>query len=294
VSTIEVEGRALTLSSLDKVLWPQTGFTKGEMLEYYGAVSPALLPHLHGRPLTMGRFPEGVEGRGFAQNECRGRPDWVATEPIRLRNGVVRNYCLVNDLPSLLWVANQGAIELHPYLWASGDPRPTALVVDLDPAPPAGLAECRAVALAAREVLREHGLESIVKTSGSAGLHLFVPLDGKAGFPETKPFAGFVSEDLAARLPGLVVTRQTRSRAGTVLVDWLQNDPMRSTVAPYSLRSTRRPQVSTPVSWHEVEAGVPLVFGPREVLERLKRVGDLFGPVLELRQALPAPASLRV
>jgi bifunctional non-homologous end joining protein LigD len=293
VTTLEVEGRALTLSSLNRVLWPEAGFTKGQMLEYYRAVSAVLLPHLRGRPLTMGRFPDGVDGRGFAQNECRGCPDWLPTEPIRLRNGIVRNYCLVNDLPSLLWVANQGAIELHPYLWLSGHPRPTTLVVDLDPAPPADLADCRTVALEARELLGSHGLQSVVKTSGSAGLHLFVPLDGRAGFPKTKPFARGLAEELALRLPALVATRQTRSRAGTVLVDWLQNDPMRSTVAPYSLRATRWPQVSTPVSWAEVESGRPLVFGPREVLERLERVGDLFRSVLELRQALPASASLR-
>ena len=291
--TIEVDGRAVTLSSLEKVLWPEMGFTKGRMLDYYRAVAPTLLPHLHGRPVTMGRFPDGVEGRGFAQNECRGRPDWLSTEPIRLRNGAVRNYCLVNDLPSLLWVVNQGSIELHPYLWLAGEPRPTTLVVDLDPTAPAGLRECRTVALEARRVLAADGLEAFVKTSGGAGLHLYVPLDGQAGFEETKKYAGVLAEEVAKRLPQLVTTRQLRSgRAGKVLVDWLQNDPMRSMVAPYSLRATRRPQVSTPVTWDEVEADDELVFGPDESLERLDQLGDVFRPVLELRQALPASASL--
>jgi len=294
VTVVEVEGRQVALSSLDKVLWPETGFTKRQLLDYYERIAPVLLPHLRERPLTLGRFPDGVEGPGFAQNECRGRPAWVATQPIPLKSGVVRHYCLVNDLPSLLWVANLGTIELHPYL-APGARRdhPLALVLDLDPAPPAGLAECRSVALRARDALAAVGLRCFAKTSGAAGLHVFAPLDGNARFSDTKAFARRLAETLEQEMPELVVTTQSRAaRGGKVLVDWLQNDPMRSTVAPFSLRATRRPQVSTPVAWAEVEAGSAAVFEPEQVLERVERLGDLFRGVLELRQRLPASASL--
>lgn len=294
MTVVEVEGRQVALSSLDKVLWPETGFTKRQLLDYYERVAPVLLPHIRDRPLTLGRFPDGVDGPGFAQNECRGRPEWVATQPIRLKSGIVRHYCVVNDLPSLLWVANLGTIELHPYL-APGARRehPLALVLDLDPTPPAGLTECRSVALRAREALDAIGLRSLAKTSGAAGLHVFVPLDGDARFSETKAFARRLAETVEQEMPELVVTTQSKAtRAGKVLVDWLQNDPMRSTVAPYSLRATQRPQVSTPVGWAEVEAGASAVFDPEQVLDRVERLGDLFRPVLELRQSLPASASL--
>jgi bifunctional non-homologous end joining protein LigD len=281
------------LTSLEKVLWRRTGFTKGEMIEYYRAAAPALVPHLAWRPVTLGRFPDGVEGPGFAQNECRGRPDWLQTVEIQLRSGEIRRYCLVNDLPSLLWVANLGTIELHPYLRRAGRlDQPTAMVLDLDPTPPATFGDCCRVALAARRLLEGEGLISVAKTSGAAGLHVFVPLNSEGTFAATKSFARVLAERLAAAAPALVATRMTRSgRAGKVLVDWLQNDPMRSTVAPYSLRAMPWPSVSTPVSWQEVEAAArhdePPAFGPQDVLERLERLGDLFAPALETVQRVP-------
>ena len=277
MTAVEADGRRIALTSLDKVLWPRTGFTKRDMIDYYTRIAPVLLPHLRGRPLTLGRFPDGVEGPGFAQNECRGCPDWLETHPITLKSGVVRRYCVLEDLPSLLWVANLGTIELHPYLWrTTSGGRPSTLVLDLDPLPPAGFDECRRVALRLRELLARDGLTAQPKTSGASGLHVFAPVEGRS-FAETKAAARRLAESLAAEWPGLVAMRQTRAeRHGRVLVDWLQNDPMRSTVAPYSLRATPEPQVSTPLTWAEVERTLDLRFSPGDVLERVAAGGDLF------------------
>lgn len=282
------------LSSLDKVLWPEAAFTKGQMVDYYRRVAPVLLPHLAGRPLVLGRFPAGVEARGFAQTECRGAPAWLRTVPVRLRDGTVRRLCVVEDLRSLLWVANQNAIELHPLpVHADRPDRPVAVVLDLDPAPPAGLLECCEVALRLRELLAAQGLDAVVKGSGSVGLHVYVPLDGRATFGEAKAFARELAARLAAELPERVTDEQRgAARAGRVLVDWLQNDPMRSTVAPYSLRSTLWPTVSTPLRWEELAAALEerrpelLVFLPDDVLERADRIDDPFRPALELEQSL--------
>jgi bifunctional non-homologous end joining protein LigD len=265
------------LTSLDRVLWPRTGFTKGDLLDYYLAVAPILLPHLADRPLTLGRWPLGVEGRGFAQTECRGRPGWLPTMPLRLRSGEVRNYCLVRDVPSLAWVANLGAIELHTYQFRAGRPdEPIALVLDLDPGPGIGLREACRVALLLRERIEEEGMRACVKTSGGLGMHVFVPL----GAPQPGT--------LASERPDLVTADQRpRERRRRVLVDWLQNEPRRSTVAPpYSLRATDVPRVSTPVDWSEVETAAEegdaagLRFSPAEALARVQRRGDLFAPVL--------------
>ena len=293
-AALDVGGRRLAFSSLDKVLWPRAGWTKGRMLDYYAAVAPALLPHLAGRPLTLGRFPDGVEAGGWYQNDCRGSPDWLPTHPVRTRAGKLHRFCVVDDLASLLWVANLGTLELHPFLAPAERPdEPTAVVLDLDPGPPADVVECCRVALGLRAALAGHGLEAWPKTSGSVGLHLYVPLNEPHDYAETKAFARALAVRAAGELDG-VVDRQKRSeRAGRVLVDWLQNDPMRSTVAPYSLRATGWPTVSTPVTWHEVEScaasGRPelLTFDAPAVLERLERLGDLFEAVLCLRQRLP-------
>lgn len=292
---LEVEGRRLTLSSLDKVLWPATGFTKGELLDYYARVAPALLPHLAGRALTLGRFPDGVEGRGFAQVECRGRPAWLRTRALRLRDATLRRYCVVGDLPSLLWVANLDTIELHPFLFrgtrASG---PDAVVFDVDPGPGAGFAECCETGLRLREVLAAQGLAVFAKSSGSRGLHLYLPLGRPHGWQAAKRFARATAERLAAERPGAVTAAPTRaSRVGKVFVDWLQNDPRRSTIAPYSLRATDRPAASTPLSWEEVEWSRSerderlLDLAPAEVIARVERHADLFRPVLDLQQSLP-------
>ena len=292
---LEIGGRRVALTSLDKVLWPAAGFTKRELVEYYAAIAPVLVPHLAERPLTLGRFPQGVDGRGFAQNECRGRPDWVATAELRLRSGERRRYCVVNDSASLLWVANQNTIELHPYLARRDRPdEPTAVVFDLDPAPPADVIACCQVALLLRDELARARLEASVKTSGAEGLHAYVPLNAVHTYAETKAFARSLAARLAAEHPDRIVSTQRRSaRGGKVLVDWLQNDPMRSTVAAYSLRATSWPLVSTPVTFEEVEQALAsrrpelLTFEPAKVVERVERFGDLFAPVLTLAQSLP-------
>jgi bifunctional non-homologous end joining protein LigD len=292
---VELEGRRLSLTSLDKVLWPEAGFTKGHMVDYYRRVAPVLVPHIAGRGLTLGRFPAGVDGAGFAQTECRGRPDWLATQPVRVKMGEVRNYCVVNDLPSLVWIANQGAIELHPFLAPGERPdRPSFVAFDLDPGPGADMTDCCEVAIWLREALSESGLSSFPKTSGSLGLHVFVPLEPSHTYARTKSFARTMAERLAADHPRQVTSRATKSlREGRVLVDWRQNDRSRSTVAVYSLRATPWPTVSTPVSWEEVEhvraARKPelLTFLAGDVLDRVERFGDLFRSVLGAAQALP-------
>jgi bifunctional non-homologous end joining protein LigD len=257
----------VALTNLDRVLWPAAGFTKGDMVSYYRAIAPVLLPHLRGRPLTLWRFPLGVHERGFWQNECRGAPDWLRTTAIR-----GQRFCVVDDERSLLWVANLGTVELHTFPFRLEEPeRPLALVLDLDPGPPAGLDECREVAL----LLRERLEAPLVKTSGKGGLHVLAP--PPPSFADAKELARSLAEGLAAERPDLVVSVQRReARRGKVLVDWLQNDPTRATAAPYSLRAARRPVVSTPVTWQEVEHG-PLSFEADEVLARVARLGDLFG-----------------
>jgi bifunctional non-homologous end joining protein LigD len=276
---VAVAGRRLRLTSLDKVLWPATGFTKAQLIDYYVAVAGALLGHLAGRPLTLGRFPDGVDAPGFAQTECRGRPDWMRTRALRLRTGEVRNFCLVDDVPALVWVANLGTIELHPYLAAGEGGEDAALVVfDLDPAPGAGMLEAARVALDLRSALDQAGLVACAKTSGGTGMHVYVPLNLPHRYDDVRDYAA----DTAARLG-----------SERVEIDWRQNHPRRSTIAPYSLRAADRPQVSAPVTWSEVEAAVgagagqALDFSPADVMRRVQEHGDLFDPVLELTQRLP-------
>jgi bifunctional non-homologous end joining protein LigD len=280
-----------TLTNLDRVLWPAAGFTKGDMLAYYEAVAPVLLPHLAGRPLTLGRFPNGIDGPGFATTECRGRPDWMRTVAVPLRSGEVREQCVVDDLGSLLWVANLGSIELHAFpSRAANLEEPAFVVLDLDPGPGTGLADCCRVAIWLREALAEAGLEALPKTSGGLGLHLYVPLAPGQGFPEAKAFAREQATRLATQHPDAVTDRRERSaRAARVLVDWVPNGPRALTVTPYSLRAADIPAVSTPVTWDEVESAEPdqLRFGPAEVVERTRTLGDVFRPILELEQRLP-------
>jgi bifunctional non-homologous end joining protein LigD len=281
VTRVELDGREVALTNLEKVLWPETGFTKGQMIEYYVAVAPVLLPHLEGRPLTLRRFPDGIGGPSWHQNECQGEPDWFPVYETRGREGRRLRFCMVDGLAALVWLANQAAVELHPFLWRVEAPRePTQLVFDLDPGPPAGLVEAARVALALRPLLEELGLEPQAKTSGSLGLHVHAPLPEPT---DTKRLARGLAEVLAAREPELVVGEVRRAaRAGRVYVDWLQNDPTRQTVAPYSLRGLPWPTVATPVRWEEVEQaaeeGRPelLFFTPADVLERVERDGDLF------------------
>jgi bifunctional non-homologous end joining protein LigD len=285
---------APALTNLDRVLWPRDGLTKGGMLEYYRAVAPVLLPHLAGRPLTLRRFPEGVEGPSWYQTNCRGAPPWMRIATVAGRRGGTFSMCVVDDLPALLWVANLGTIELHPHPGTAAAPgRPTWLVFDLDPGEGAGLLQCSEVALIVRARLASSGLASVVKTSGSLGLHVYAAIE-PTDDTRTKAFARAIAEELAAERPELVVATADRGRrARRVYLDWLQNDATRSTVAPYSLRALPWPLVSAPLVWPEVERAVetgdarPLVVDHRGVIARVAELGDPFAPVLG-----PAPALL--
>jgi bifunctional non-homologous end joining protein LigD len=284
MTTVYVEGRELALTNLDKVLFPEVGLTKAQLIEYYVAVAPVLLPHLAGRPLTLRRFPDGVDGVSWHQNECRGEPDWLPVHETRGRGGRPLRFCMVDGLPALVWLANKAVVELHPFLWRVEAPRePTQIVFDLDPGPPAGLLECARVALALRPLLEELGFAPLVKSSGSLGLHVHAPL---AEPLDTKPLARAIAERLAASRPDEVVAEMRRSaRPGRVYVDWLQNDPGRQTVAPYSLRGVPRALVAAPVLWAELEQAVQeqrpqlLEVAAADIPARIERHGDLFAPL---------------
>jgi bifunctional non-homologous end joining protein LigD len=296
VSTVEIEGRRLGLTNLDKVLWPDAGTTKSRLIEYYVRVAPVLLPHLEGRPLTVRRFPDGVDGVSWHQNECRGEPEWFQVFETEGVGGRVLRFCVVDDLASLVWLANQAAIELHPFQWQTNAPRqPTTLVFDLDPGAPADLVHSARVALQLRDLLAEVGLAAYAKTSGSLGLHVHVPLGQPHNADDLKAFARAAAETLAQKHADTVVAEMRKEqRAGKVFVDWLQNDATRQTVAPYSLRGMPWPTVATPVAWEEVEQAATdgrselLTFFAEDVIQRLDRHGDLFADVLELEQSLPA------
>ena len=294
---VVVDGRTLKLSNLDKVLYPEAGFTKGQVIDYYTRIAPVLLKHLHNRPVTLKRYPNGVEAAFFYEKQCpRGAPAWVATEAMWSRHTKrTINFCLVNDLATLTWLANLAAIELHPLLSRAGDAAtPSAVVFDLDPGPPASSRECARVALWLRELLDELGLAAVAKTSGSKGLQVYVPLNTPVDFATTGSFAHQAARLLEARHPDAVLTQMARDlRPGKVFIDWSQNDTHKTTVGAYSLRARPQPSVSTPLLWEEVEAAdredrpVP-TFLAEEVLGRVERHGDLFAPVAELEQHLKA------
>ncbi len=293
---LDVDGRSVALSNLDKVLWAAAGFTKGALIEYYVRIAPVLLPHLAGRPVTLRRFPDGIEQEGWYQNDCPpGAPSWVRTRHVRWPSGRRWEFCALDDLATLVWLANLATVELHPFFALTARPeQPTAVVFDLDPGPPADLVHCARVALLLRRVLHGLGLAAFPKASGSVGLHVVVPLNVPHSWEEAKAFARGLARVLASERPDEAVDRQSRSlRAGKVLVDWQQNEPTRSTVAPYSLRAAGWPTVSAPVTWEEVERAAAdaraelLVFEPAATLERVDRLGDLFEDVLLLEQRLP-------
>lgn len=297
---VEVDGRELTLTNLDKVLYPEAGFTKGEVVDYYAKVAPAIVPHLAGRALTLRRFPEGVDDTdaAFYEKRCpKHRPKWVHTTRVLAGpNAGHIDYCVCDDLPTLVWMAQLAAIELHPALsLGKKHERPTVIAFDLDPGPPADVIDCSRVALRLREVLGHVGVESFVKTSGSKGMQLYVPLNTPVTYEETRPFAQAIAKLLAKQSPDEVLAKMGKKtdRSGKVLIDWYQNNERKTTIAAYSLRARERPTVSTPVTWEEVEAAVDsedpasLAFEAGEVLERIDREGDLFAPVLELKQKLP-------
>ncbi len=288
---VVVDGRRLKLSNWDKVLFPQAGFTKGDLVSYYTRVAPVVVPHLRDRALTLKRYPNGVEQQYFYEKQSPShRPEWVATERI---NDI--QYTLAQDRATLVWLANLADIELHTSLARAGAPdMPTMLAFDLDPGEPAGIVDCCEVALVLSGLFEALGLQSFAKTSGSKGMQVYVPLNTDVAYRQTKPFARRVAELLEQRLPALVVSRMTKSRRrGKVLVDWSQNDAHKTTVSVYSVRARERPSVSTPVSWTEVRechsAADPqlLQFDTEDVLARVQEQGDLFAPVESLKQRLP-------
>jgi bifunctional non-homologous end joining protein LigD len=298
---VEVEGRTLSLSNLDKVFYPSTGFTKGHVIDYYMRISRVLLPHLRGRHLTLKRYPNGVEGDFFYEKQCPGhRPDWVRTAGVWSRhNGREIDYCMVDDLATIVWLANLADLEMHTPLAYATDPKaPTVLAFDLDPGPPATIVECAEVALRLRDAFDHFGLLAFPKTSGSKGMQVYVPLNTPVTYDETKPFAKSVAELFEKEQPKLVTSIMKKDqRPGKIFIDWSQNDDHKTTVCVYSLRARERPTVSTPVTWDEVraclDAGDPelLVFDAAQVVERVERDGDLFAPVLTLKQKLPTTAS---
>jgi bifunctional non-homologous end joining protein LigD len=294
---VEIDGHTLSLSNLDKVLYPDAGFTKGHVIDYYTRVSPALLPHLRGRPLTLKRYPNGVNAQHFYEKQCPShRPDWVNTAAIYSRsNGRTIDFCLADDLPTLVWLANLADLEMHTSLAPAEDyRRPTVIAFDLDPGAPATIVECAEVALELRTVFEHLGMEAFPKTSGSKGMQVYVPLNTPVTYNETSPFAHGLAQLLERRRGDLVVSDMKKSlRDGKVLVDWSQNSRHKTTVCAYSLRARPQPTVSTPLGWDEVEAVLDsrdpddLVFTSDDVLERVAEHGDLFAPVLELEQTLP-------
>lgn len=287
----------MPVSRLDKVFYPRTGFTKGQVIDYYIRISPALLPHLKDRPLTLKRYPDGVEGGFFYEKRCPPyRPKWVQTAPVwSERTKTEIHYCLANDLPSIVWAANLGDLELHTVLAkAKAIDRPTMVVFDLDPGPPAQILQCAQVGLWLKETLDEMKLASFPKTSGSKGLQVYVPLNTPTTYEVTKPFAQALAQRLEREHPDLIVSRmERRLRAGKVFVDWSQNDRHKTTVCAYSLRAKERPMVSMPVEWEEVKAALKkndasrLEFDSDVGLKRVAANGDLFQPVLKLKQKLP-------
>jgi len=287
---VEVDGRTVKLSNLDRVLYPETGFTKGDLIDYYEAVSPVMLPHLRGRPLTMRRYPGGVEGPSFWEKRCPAhRPEWVKTALIWSdSNDEELEYCVVDDAATLIWAANLADIEVHTSLAMAAERQtPRSLVFDLDPGEPAGLDECAEIALILRGMLDELGLDSFAKTSGSKGLQIYVPLNSGATYEETKPFAHEVARIFESQMPDRVVSKMKKSlRKGRVFIDWSQNVEHKTTVCVYSMRAKAVPSVSTPVTWAEVTEG-DLTFGPEEVLQRVAADGDLFRKLLEIEQRLP-------
>ncbi|HET9070956.1 MAG TPA: non-homologous end-joining DNA ligase [Acidimicrobiales bacterium] len=290
-TSVDVGGRTLQLSNLDKVLWPATGFTKGQMIDYYARIAPVMLPHLAGRPITLRRWPNGVEAGSFFEKNCPShRPDWMPT----IGQGGV-GYCQLEEPAALVWTANLAAVELHPTLASAPDlEQPRSVVFDLDPGPPADLVTCARVARLLRALLDRLGLAAWPKTSGSKGLQLYVPLNTPTGYDRTRAFALGLARVVEQAHPDLVVTTQDRSvRPGKVLIDWSQNHPTKTTVSVYSLRAWMTPSTSTPVTWDEIDDAARredterLRFSPEEVLQRVEDRGDLMAPVLELEQEVP-------
>lgn len=293
---MDVAGTRVAVSNLQKVLYPAVGFTKGQVIDYYVRVAKSLLPHLKNRPITLKRYPDGVDGFFFYEKQCPAhRPKWVKTTTVPRSKGGDIHYCVMNDLPALVWAANLADLELHTFLHkAPALSRPTAIAFDLDPGAPADIVQCCQVGLWVKAVFDGLGLKSFPKTSGSKGLQVYVPLNTPVTYTQTKLFAHTLAQVLERQFPELVVSSMLKSlRVGKVLVDWSQNDDHKTTVNVYSLRAKDRPTVSTPVTWDEVAAALKkksaelLTFDSEAVLKRIEKHGDLFAPVLQLKQKLP-------
>ena len=292
-----VEKRKIQVSNLDKVLYPKVGFTKSQVIDYYIRAASALLPHLKDRPLTMKRYPDGVEGEFFYEKNCpKHRPKWVQTAKVWSEsNDRMMNYCLVQDLATLVWAANLADLELHTSLSRKEDiGRPTMMVFDLDPGAPADIVQCSQVALWLRDLLGKMKLKSFPKTSGSKGLQIYVPLNTSATYDETKGLSLALAQHLEREHADLVTSNMSKAvRKGKVFVDWSQNDEHKTTICVYSLRAKEEPTVSAPVSWDEVENCLKkksanlLKFPSEQVLARVENLGDLFEPVEKLKQKLP-------
>lgn len=296
-TTLAIEGHDVPVSNLQKVLYPEAGFTKGDVVRYYIDVAPVLLPHLKDRALTMKRYPDGVGKFFFYEKNCPTyRPKWVSTAPVFSHGrGATMNYCLANNLASLVWMANLADLELHTSLaHKSKLDRPTTMVFDLDPGEGTNALQCAQVAFWLKEKFAALKLEAFPKTSGSKGVQVYVPLNTAATFAATKALARQLGDTLVAEHPDTVVTKMSKAlRKNKVLIDWSQNDAYKTTVSVYSLRATSRPQVSTPLTWKELKKlwqggdADAFRFSPAQVLARIKKHGDLFAPVLSLKQKLP-------
>jgi bifunctional non-homologous end joining protein LigD len=296
-SVVEIGGKHLSLTNLEKVLYPKTGFTKGQVIDYYARIAPVLVPHFKDHPCTLKRYPNGVDSQFFFEkNATQHRPDWVKTTPVWSEgNQRTVNYILLNDLPTLVWLANLAAIELHPSLSLAKDLScPRSLVFDLDPGAPADMVQCCQVGVWLKEIFDHFKLQSFPKTSGSKGLQIYVPLNTKTNYDETKSFARALARLLEDQHRNLVVSDMKKAlRTGKILVDWSQNDEHKTTIGVYSLRAREHPTVSTPVTWEEVEGCLKkkdaelLVFEAPQVLKRVEKLGDLFAPLETLKQKLP-------
>jgi bifunctional non-homologous end joining protein LigD len=297
-TTVKLGSKTLSISNMDKVLYPDADFTKGDVIHYYLQLAPVLLPHLKDRPITLKRYPNGVDGKFFYEKRCPShKPAWVKTKmvPSRGKNGRI-DYCLVNDVQTLAWIENLASIELHTLLSkAKNVQQPTMVVFDLDPGPPAGVYEACQVAIEMRDLFKSLSLMTFVKHSGGKGLHLVVPLNTKVSFDQTKDFAKAVALLFEKRDPKRAVHLMRKDlRAGKVFIDWSQNDEHKTTVTVYSLRARQRPWVSAPLAWKEVEIALrtrdvkAIHFEADEVIARVKKMGDLFEPVLTMKQKLPS------
>ena len=295
---VNIDGRELTLTHLDKVFYPETGFAKGQVIDYYARIAPVLLPHLKDRPVTLKRYPDGVEGKFFYEKRAPShRPAWLKTAevPSKTDPGGKINYCLINDFPSLIWAANLGNLELHTFLARKQSiERPTHIVFDLDPGAPADVRDCAEIALRIRELLARLKLDCLIKSSGSKGLQVHIPLNTPTSFEATKSFARALAVTMQQAYPDRIVHDMKRNlREGKVLIDWSQNDPSKTTVNVYSLRARARPFVAAPLQWEEVGRYVRkgdsgcFFLEAEEVLARVKKDGDLFADLLRKKQKLP-------